>query len=94
MLQLRDATVVNIPSMLARYYENVDVTIKPQIKLSTIHSAKGREADRVILDTALTRRITNEMADDPSGEARVFYVGVTRAKHRLDIVHSTNGYQL
>jgi superfamily I DNA/RNA helicase len=60
----------------------------------TIHASKGREADRVVIDTALTQRVVSGMVDDPDSEARVFYVGITRARHRLDIVHGDNGYDL
>ena len=57
------------------------ITKKPRINLSTIHSAKGGEADNVILLT------------DPDDDTRVFYVGITRAKHKLHIVQpNTNKY--
>lgn len=89
-----DDKVVNIPAWYAKYYRMVDVDAPAAVKLMTIHASKGREADRVIVDTALTQRISNGMLDDPASEARVFYVAVTRARHRLDIVHGVNGYNL
>lgn len=62
------------------------LTIEPRIRLSTIHGAKGGEADRVILMTDLAPRTWREAAANPDAEARVFYVGVTRARQELCIV--------
>lgn len=64
----------------------------PNVKLSTIHGAKGMEAERVILYTGMTERVFDGMARNPDAEHRVFYVGVTRAKHTLDVVHGALGY--
>lgn len=58
-------------------------TGKPRVSLSTIHGAKGREADRAILMTDLPNRAARGMELDPEAEARVFYVGVTRASKEL-----------
>jgi superfamily I DNA/RNA helicase len=90
----RDVDAVNVTPWKERYYSSVDVDVKPNLKLMTIHASKGREADRVVIDTALTQRVVSGMVDDPDSEARVFYVGITRARHRLDIVHGDNGYDL
>jgi hypothetical protein len=88
--------LLNIPYSLLSYYEGVDIDAEPTIRLSTIHAAKGKEADRVILLTALTGRIMESMstvrgADD---EHRCMYVGVTRAKSKLDIISDDEGYQI
>jgi DNA helicase-2/ATP-dependent DNA helicase PcrA len=61
---------------------------KPRVKISTIHGAKGGEADHVVLLTEMARRTHREMELSPEDEARVWYVGVTRAKRRLTIVNS------
>ena len=62
----------------------------PKIHLTTVHSAKGREADLVIVIPDMTRRTYEAYLDSRSGgreaENRVAYVAVTRAKHRLIIV--------
>jgi DNA helicase-2/ATP-dependent DNA helicase PcrA len=62
------------------------ITRDPRIKLSTIHSAKGGEADNVVLYTDMARRTYNGMRETPDDELRVFYVGVTRAKESLHII--------
>lgn len=83
-----------IPPSLIDFYRSVDLDAKPSVRVSTIHSAKGREADRVILDTELTQKTVADMESNPDAEARVFYVAVTRARKRLDIIESQNGYRL
>ena len=62
------------------------LTKKPRLRLSTIHGSKGGEADRVILLTDVASRVVQEMNRDPEDEARVWYVGVTRAREELMIV--------
>ncbi len=60
-----------------------------RIKLSTIHSAKGGEADNVllILDNTKTIREALEKSQDKADEEnRVWYVGVTRTKQNLYIM--------
>ena len=60
-----------------------------RVKLSTIHAAKGREADNVllILDTTKTIREAIEKSQDKEDEEnRVWYVGVTRTKQNLYIM--------
>jgi DNA helicase-2/ATP-dependent DNA helicase PcrA len=58
----------------------------PRIRLSTIHSAKGGEADNVILYSDMARRTFKDMQMMPDNEKRVFYVGITRAKENLFII--------
>lgn len=60
----------------------------PRVRLSTIHSAKGAEADHVVLMTEMAYRTAQEASQNPDDERRVWYVGVTRARQRLTIVAS------
>lgn len=63
----------------------------PRIRISSIHGAKGGEAENVVLLTDMAYRTYQEMQKCPDDEWRVWYVGVTRAKQRLIIVSpSTN----
>ncbi len=57
---------------------------EPRIRVSTIHGVKGGEADGVFLLTDVSGATADAMASrGADDEARVFYVGVTRAKERL-----------
>jgi DNA helicase-2/ATP-dependent DNA helicase PcrA len=76
------------------FYRDADVRDEPTIRLSTIHSAKGREADHVVLHTGLTMKTLNDMDRNFDAEARVWYVGVTRARHSLDILEGDRGFDL
>lgn len=60
----------------------------PRVRLSTIHSAKGGEADHVVLMKEIAKRTYQEMQTNPDDERRTWYVGVTRARERLSIVGS------
>jgi len=63
-----------------------NVSTNPQLHLSTIHGAKGGEADNVMLLTDLSRKSQEAMEKDSDDECRVFYVGATRARNQLHIV--------
>lgn len=66
------------------------------LELATVHGSKGREWDRVILvgadqgqfPLARTLRPGAGAGGGLEDERRLFYVALTRAKRRLDIVHS------
>jgi DNA helicase II / ATP-dependent DNA helicase PcrA len=62
----------------------------PRIRISTIHGAKGGQADHVILFKEVARKTFREMDVNPDSEHRVFYVGVSRSKQKLTIVESSN----
>jgi DNA helicase-2/ATP-dependent DNA helicase PcrA len=81
-----------IPPTLVDFYRDADLSVEPTIKLSTIHSSKGREADHVILHTGLTLKTLKDMDNNPDAEARVWYVGVTRSREILDILEGDLGY--
>jgi superfamily I DNA/RNA helicase len=83
-----------IPPQLVDFYRDADLTGEPHIRLSTIHSAKGREADHVIIHPGLTQKTLVDMENNPDSEARVWYVAVTRAKHTLEILEGDNAYGL
>jgi DNA helicase-2/ATP-dependent DNA helicase PcrA len=61
---------------------------EPRINLSTIHGAKGGEADNVALLADLPRKADEAYYKDPDNERRVFYVGMTRTKKNLHLVRS------
>lgn len=78
--------------LVAALRKGEKITKKPRIVLSTIHSAKGGEADNVVLFMDMARRTYLDMMKDPDDERRVFYVGLTRAKESLHIINPTTRY--
>ena len=75
---------------------NKDLTMKPNIELSTIHKVKGREADNVVILLDQTGNIIDAYIQDPDNEHRNWYVAVTRAKIRVFPIlsASVHGYEL
>lgn len=66
----------------------LEVTQTPTIRLGTIHSAKGMEADNVFLFSTSSEQVSKQRDLDVNGadeECCVEYVGVTRARYRLVI---------
>ena len=89
----RDGNTDNIPEerlmILQDYASKGTLYRKPNIRISTIHGVKGDEADNVVLLSDISRLVHKDMAVDEDAAHRVFYVAVTRAKHRLYIVQPT-----
>jgi superfamily I DNA/RNA helicase len=60
----------------------------PRITISTIHKAKGAQSNNVLMTTDIpTRPDLLWRQEDFDDEARVFYVGLTRAKRELHLIH-------
>jgi ATP-dependent DNA helicase UvrD/PcrA len=74
--------------MLAARRRGEKLRKSPRIRLSTIHSAKGAEADHVVLMTEMAFRTAHDAYRNPDDERRVWYVGVTRARSKLTVVSS------
>lgn len=69
---------------------NTKLTGRVPIKLSTIHGAKGGEADNVLLMSDLSTRSAKEYDKNSDDINRLLYVGITRAKQTLHIVLPKN----
>jgi DNA helicase-2/ATP-dependent DNA helicase PcrA len=78
-----------ITYMLAARRRGEKLRSKPRVRVSTIHASKGGEADHVVLMKEMASRTHLEMQRNPEDEARVWYVGVTRARKKLTIVESS-----
>lgn len=90
-----------IPQSDKTYYVDVlrsgeRLTDKPRIRISTIHAAKGGEADHVLLMSDMSQRTWEDWQRYPDDEHRVFYVGATRARDTLRVVtpRDTKGYDI
>lgn len=57
-----------------------------RVRISTVHGAKGAEADHVALLTDLSERVVRGAQADPDAELRVQYVAVTRARQTLLLI--------
>ena len=77
-----------------------ELEVPARVTLSTIHSAKGGEAENVLLILDNTKNIRDavERSEDKSDEEnRIWYVGVTRTKQNLYILAArkeSNGYDI
>ena len=92
-----------IPAFLKRIQELGQITPPERaggITLSTLHSAKGLEFDRVVLidayESILPARSDSDSQEERekllAEELRLFYVGVTRARHELEIVSAEQAF--
>lgn len=67
---------------------------EPRVRVGTIHSVKGAEADNVLWLT--TTRAIARICEEPTGfdeECRVSYVAATRARRRLIVAVEPNQKQ-
>jgi len=69
---------------------NEDLKVEPRVALSTIHKAKGGEADNVavLLDLSPAQKLNAVLNADSLH--RQFYVAVTRAKENLFLINAQN----
>lgn len=88
-----DEALSSIPENEKVYYKaclrrGEDFSKEPRIRISTIHSAKGAEATNVLLVTDYPEKsVSATQGVDKDDEKRVFYVGLTRAKKELHLIH-------
>jgi hypothetical protein len=90
-------TLRSIPSDEAEYIRSAlrrgeKLRETPRVKISTIHGAKGQEADNVLLLTDQSYRTWRGAEVDPDDEVRTFYVGATRAREKLCVVQPQTRY--
>jgi DNA helicase-2/ATP-dependent DNA helicase PcrA len=57
-----------------------------RVRIGTVHSVKGAEADHVVLLTDVSQRVAHGARLDPDAEHRVQYVAVTRARVGLHLI--------
>lgn len=62
------------------------LTREPRIRISTIHGAKGAEADNVVIMSDVSNRCYQALQMNPDDEHRVAYVAASRARENLYII--------
>jgi superfamily I DNA/RNA helicase len=62
------------------------ITGRAPIRLSTIHGAKGGEADNVLLRLDLSTKFVKESVFSSDDLNRLLYVGITRSRKTLHLV--------
>lgn len=72
--------------------EKLQTSGQPRVRLSTIHGAKGAEADHVVLLTEVAPRTFKETETSQDDELRVWYVAATRARSRLTVVDPRSNF--
>lgn len=98
---LRDGRWTELIDQACQFRTAVDryglrYTLDPQVRVGSVHSAKGLEADNVILFTTASHQVWNSR-QDPDGadeERRIGYVAVTRTKQRLIILREGVRFQM
>ena len=69
--------------------DEIYVDAQPRIIVSTIHQAKGREYERVYMTC---RNLDTIHDDELLEEAKVYYVGITRARTKLATIEPVKGF--
>ena len=85
--ELREGKDPEISPAWQTFFNQAKPHLNEPIKyhLSTIHGAKGREADTVIVDLDLPARVLHNLELDRDAETRVQYVAITRARQALHL---------
>lgn len=90
--ELKVAKCSELLRIVERHGEGA-LVLEPRILLTTIHAAKGRESDVVVVDLQAplpTLREVERGEAELQTERRVLYVALTRARRHLALVHPAN----
>ncbi len=80
---LKRGETPEIPPAWQTFYRQADLSAPIRVHVATIHQAKGREADRVIVDLELSQKVLANLYLSRDPELRVMYVALTRARSEL-----------
>lgn len=88
--------VFKLPAKTINYYRDIfsigyDFD-NINIRVDTIHSSKGSEADNVVLITDISSNVNKNLNKNPDSELRCYYVGITRTKKNLYLVLPKTNY--
>ncbi len=70
--------------------------MEPKVRVGTVHSAKGLEADNVLILTTTSHQVENSKQDalGADEERRVCYVACTRARRRLLVARERTAFEM
>lgn len=80
-----DLRMDEVPIMWREFYAQADLSLPVKYHLSTVHSAKGREHETVIVDLGMPARVLLNITTDRDAELRVQYVSLTRSAKALHL---------
>lgn len=83
---LRKGEKPDIPTWQQDFFNQADLNAPLNLKLGTVHQAKGREHDTVVFDAGLSGKALAGLDLNPDAELRVLYVALTRAYRKLIVV--------
>lgn len=93
-LRSGDHSLISVHWSVEEYFNRVDWRDTPRVRISTIHGAKGMEAEQVHLVSGQSGAAVDHSFREPDAPHRLFYVGVTRASEQLCIYPGDNNYEL
>lgn len=71
------------PPNMIDFYCAMNWSAPLKIRLTTVHQAKGREADNTIVDLTMSGRALEQLDMNPDSERRVWYVALTRTADNM-----------
>lgn len=89
-----DYSVLSMRISHVDYFREVQLNGPVMLRITTMHGAKGLQADDVHLILSLSPRAWAEAEVDADHLHRLLYTAVTRAKDNLYIYDGDNGYEL
>ena len=89
-----DWSVLAVKNSHEDYLKSLDYNRPQNIRISTMHGAKGLQGDDVHLILSLSSRATMEAAIEPDHLHRLLYTAVTRTKENLYMYDGENAYEL
>lgn len=93
-LRAGDHTLIPVHWSVEEYFARLDWTATPRVRISTIHGAKGMEAQQVHLVSGQSGAAVDHSFREPNAPHRLFYVGITRSSEHLAIYPGDNNYEL
>jgi DNA helicase-2/ATP-dependent DNA helicase PcrA len=93
-IRRHDWSVLAIKPQNIDYLRSVNYSKPQNLRISTMHGAKGLQGDDVHLILSLSPRAWAEAAVEPDHLHRLLYTAVTRTRENLYLYDGENGYEL